>query len=85
MVDNSRNFTRHLMAAKLNLWAGSDPTQVMDAVTAADALLARSRGRLSLHVRPTSALGQEMLRLVPELAASHGHASRAGHGPPAGR
>jgi hypothetical protein len=50
-----------LIAAKLNIAAGSDPTPIASTITHADSLLAMFSGKLPYHVAPSSAIGQMMV------------------------
>jgi hypothetical protein len=50
-----------LIAAKLNIAAGSDPTPVSSTITHADSLLSGFSGKLPYHVAPSSAIGQMMV------------------------
>ena len=50
-----------LIAAKLNIAAGSDPTLVSTIITHADGLLSMFSGKLPYHVNPFSNIGQMMV------------------------
>ena len=50
-----------LIAAKLNIASGSDPTPIASTITHADSLLSMFNGKLPYHVRASSAIGQMML------------------------
>ncbi len=50
-----------LIAAKLNIANGSDPTPVSSTITDADSLLSGFSGKLPYHVKPSSATGQMMV------------------------
>jgi hypothetical protein len=50
-----------LIAAKLNIAAGSDPTPVSSTITHADSLLSMFSGKLPYHVAPSSAIGRMMV------------------------
>ena len=50
-----------LIAAKLNIANGSDPTPVSATIADADRLLSGFTGKLPYHVRPSSATGQAMV------------------------
>ena len=59
--DASLNLAHQLIAAKLNIAAGSDPTPVSSTITHADSLLAMFSGKLPYHVAPSSNIGQQMV------------------------
>lgn len=50
-----------LIAAKLNITAGSDPTPIASTITHADSLLSMFSDKLPYHVAPSSAIGQMMV------------------------
>jgi hypothetical protein len=50
-----------LIAAKLSIANGSDPTPVSGTLTHADSLLSMFSGKLPYHVKPSSATGQMMV------------------------
>jgi hypothetical protein len=50
-----------LIAAKLNIANGSDPTPVSSTLTHADSLLSMFSGKLPYHVKLSSAIGQMMV------------------------
>jgi hypothetical protein len=50
-----------LIAAKLNIANGSDPTPVSSTITDADSLFSGFSGKLPYHVKPSSATGQMMV------------------------
>jgi hypothetical protein len=50
-----------LIAAKLNIAAGSDPTPVSSTIAHADSLLSMFSGKLPYKVKPSSATGQMMV------------------------
>ena len=50
-----------LIAAKLNIAAGSDPTPISSTITHADSLLSMFSGKLPYHVAPFSNIGQMMV------------------------
>jgi len=60
-ADASLILARQLIAAKLNLANGSDPTSISSAIATADALLAAYSGKLPYEVRPSSDAGQQMV------------------------
>ena len=60
-TDASLTLSRQLIAAKLNVANGSDPTPVSSTVTHADTLLAGFSGVLPYKVKPSSAIGQSMV------------------------
>ncbi len=59
--DASIILAKQLIAAKLNIAAGSDPTPVSSTITHADSLLSMFPGKLPYHVSPSSAIGQMMI------------------------
>jgi hypothetical protein len=59
--DASLILAKQLIAAKLNIAAGSDPTPVSSTITHADSLLSMFSGKLPYHVNPSSAIGQMMV------------------------
>ena len=59
--DASMILAVQLIAAKLNIANGSDPTPIASTITHADSLLSMFNGKLPYHVRPSSAIGQMML------------------------
>ena len=59
--DASLILAKQLIAAKLNIAAGSDPTPISSTITHADSLLAMFRGKLPYHVAPSSNIGQKMV------------------------
>ena len=59
--DASIILAKQLIAAKLNIAAGSDPTPVSSTITHADSLLSGFSGKLPYHVAPSSAIGQMMV------------------------
>ncbi len=67
--DASLKLAHQLIAAKLNVAAGSDPTPVAAAIADADTLLGALCGRLPHRVRPPSPSGQAMLREARALEA----------------
>jgi len=60
-TDASLVLARQLIAAKLNLANGSDPTTIGTTVAEADRLLAVSGGKLPYGVRRSSVSGQSMV------------------------
>jgi hypothetical protein len=64
--DASLNLAVQLIAAKLNVAAGTDPI-VAPMIIQADALLAQLEGALPYGVEPASALGQQMISLAAAL------------------
>jgi predicted outer membrane repeat protein len=66
-ADASLILARQLIAAKLNVANGSDPTTVSAAITAADYLLAELDGKLPYGVRPSTALGRQMTAIAETL------------------
>ena len=60
-ADASLLLARQLIAAKLNVANGSDPTTIGMTVADADRLLATFGGRLPYGVPPSSALGGSMI------------------------
>jgi hypothetical protein len=59
--DASMILAVQLIAAKLNIAAGSDPTPVSSTIIHADSLLAMFSGKLPYHVAPSSTIGQMMV------------------------
>ena len=59
--DASLILAHQLIAAKLNIANGSDPTTIAGTVADADRLLAAFGGKLPYGVRPSSALGRAMV------------------------
>jgi len=59
--DASIILAKQLIAAKLNIAAGSDPTPVSSTITHADSLLSMFSGKLPYHVAPSSTIGQMMV------------------------
>ena len=59
--DASLNLAHQLIAAKLNIAAGSDPTPIASTITHADSLLSMFSGKLPYHVAPSSNIGQMMV------------------------
>ena len=60
-ADASLILARQLIAAKLNLANGSDPTPVASTIADADSLLSAFAGKLPYNVKPSSATGQTMV------------------------
>ena len=59
--DASLNLAHQLIAARLSIANGSDPTPVSSTLTHADSLLSMFSGKLPYHVKPSSAIGQMMV------------------------
>jgi hypothetical protein len=59
--DASLNLAHQLIAAKLNIAAGSDPTPVSSTIADADSLLSTFSGKLPYHVASSSNIGQLMV------------------------
>jgi hypothetical protein len=59
--DASMILAVQLIAAKLNIAAGSDPTPISSTITHADSLLSMFSGKLPYHVSPSSMIGQQMV------------------------
>ncbi len=59
--DASMILAVQLIAAKLNIAAGSDPTPIASTIIDADSLLSMFPGKLPYHVSPSSAIGQMMI------------------------
>jgi len=59
-TDASLTLARQLIAAKLNVIAGSDPTPVAGTIWSADAVLSTYSGKLAYKVKSSSANGQLM-------------------------
>ena len=66
-ADASLILADQLIAAKLNIANGSDPTPISATITAADAVLCTFVGKLPYHVRPSSIVGQQMTALAATL------------------
>ena len=62
--DASTILAVQLLAAKLNIAAGADPTPVSAALLTADSLLAQFAGKLPYNVAPSSAEGQAMVNVA---------------------
>jgi hypothetical protein len=65
--DASLILAHQLIAAKLNIANGSNPTPVSATIAAADSLLGGFSGKLPYHVRPSSATGQAMVNFASAL------------------
>jgi hypothetical protein len=65
--DASLILADQLIAAKLSIANGSDPTPVSATITAADNLLSTFNGKLPYHVKPSSTVGQQMTALAATL------------------
>jgi hypothetical protein len=59
--DASMILAVQLIAAKLNIAKGSDPTPVSSTITDADSLLSGFSGKLPYYVNPSSGTGQMMV------------------------
>ena len=59
--DASIILAKQLIAAKLNIANGSDPTPISSTITHADSLLSMFSGKLPYHVKPSSTIGQMMV------------------------
>jgi hypothetical protein len=59
--DASMILAVQLIAAKLNIAAGSDPAPIASTITHADGLLSPFSGKLPYHVAPSSNIGQMMV------------------------
>jgi hypothetical protein len=59
--DASMILAVQLIAAKLNIAAGSDSAPIASTITHADSLLAMFSGKLPHHVAPSSSIGQMMV------------------------
>ena len=59
--DASIILAKQLIAAKLNIAAGSDPTPISGTITHADSLLSMFSGKLPYNVKRSSAIGQMMV------------------------
>jgi hypothetical protein len=53
-----------LIAARLSIANGSDPAPISATIADADARLATFSGRLPYKVKPSSAIGQQMIALA---------------------
>jgi hypothetical protein len=60
-ADASVILADQLIAAKLNIANGSDATPISSTIADADALLSGFAGKLPYHVKPSSAIGQQMV------------------------
>jgi len=65
--DASLNLAHQLIAAKLNVAAGSNGPPILPTIAMADALLATFSGTLPYGVRPSSSTGQQMIQLAGTL------------------
>lgn len=65
--DASLILADQLIAAKLNIFNGSDPTPISATISQADALLCTFSGKLPYDVAPSSAAGQQMTALASTL------------------
>jgi hypothetical protein len=61
--DASVILARQMIAAKLNIAAGSDPAPVQSLITDGDALLATFQGKLPYDVKSNSGMGQSMVSI----------------------
>jgi hypothetical protein len=59
--DASIILAKQLIAAKLNIAAGADPTSISSMIADADSLLSTFSGKLPYHVAPSSNTGQRMV------------------------
>jgi hypothetical protein len=59
--DASIILAKQLIAAKLNIANGSDPTPIIGTITDADNLLSMFSGKLPYHVSPASMIGAQMV------------------------
>ena len=59
--DASIILAKQLIAAKLNIANGSDPTPISSTITHADSLLSMFSGKLPYNVKPSSIIGQMMV------------------------
>ena len=59
--DASIILAKQLIAAKLNIAAGSDPTPIASTIIHADSLLSMFSGKLPYKVKPSSSIGQMMV------------------------
>ncbi len=66
-ADASLILADQLIAAKLNIFNGSDATPISATIAAADALLCTFGGKLPYNVEPSSAAGQQMTALAATL------------------
>ena len=60
--DASLILAKQLIAAKLNIANGSDPTPISGTITHADSLLSMFGGKLPYNVDPSTPIGQRMVR-----------------------
>lgn len=67
--DASTILAVQLVAAKLNVAAGADPTQASTAILEADRLLGQVPGKLPYNIDPSSANGQAMVNIAAALDA----------------
>jgi hypothetical protein len=61
--DASLILAKQLIALKLNLATGTDPSVVNDLIIQADAVLSQFQGKIPLNIAPSSAEGQTMTNL----------------------
>ena len=59
--DASLILAKQLIAAKLNIANGSDPTPISSTIADADSLLSMFSGKLPYNVKPSTAIGQMMV------------------------
>ena len=67
--DASVILTRQLIAAKLNIAKGANPTPISQALTRADGLMGAFAGRLPYRVPPRSPIGHDMTSVAQRLEA----------------
>ena len=60
--DASTILAVQLIAAKLNIANGSDPTPISSTITHADSLLSMFSGKLPYNVDPSTPIGQRMVK-----------------------
>jgi hypothetical protein len=68
-ADASLILAHQLIAAKLNIANGSDPTSIINLITHADAILAGFSGKVPFDVAPSSPGGQQMTSDADALAS----------------
>ena len=62
VMDASIVLAKQLIAAKLNIANGSDPTPISSTIADADSLLSMFSGKLPYNVDPSTPIGRRMVR-----------------------
>jgi len=84
--DASIILAKQLIAAKLNIANGSDPTPISSTITHADSLLSMFSGKLPYHVGRSTPIGRMMVRDADRLDRyNNGEYCRKGDVPPSPR